>query len=143
MVNIIDLPRRWRVAAHRTCTQEEAVGGGPGGEGGRPFLRQRLWCAEEGQQKFSSEKCSQKSQKGHKIFINLPKKGQQNSPSAPISRLKSKTFTSNLPKKVCPRTKIPGDAYAPDVPNLRQHMCQNGPKSSLGPFWLDGLLTPT
>ena len=28
MITSIDLPWRWRVAAHRTCTQEEAAGGG-------------------------------------------------------------------------------------------------------------------
>ena len=28
MINIIDVPWRWRVAAHRTCTQEEVTGGG-------------------------------------------------------------------------------------------------------------------
>ena len=32
----------------------------------------------------------------------FPKKSQQKPPSAPVSRLKSKIFTSDLAKKVCP-----------------------------------------
>ena len=30
----------------------------------------------------------------------------------------------------------------PDLPNLRQHMHQNGPKRRLEPFWLDAGLDP-
>ena len=40
MINIIDLPRQWRVVAHRTCKQEEAAGGGGGGRS--PLLASKI-----------------------------------------------------------------------------------------------------
>ena len=74
----------------------------------------RLLRPKKGQQKISSKKCSQKSQKGQQQFSSVFPKRSTKSPSVPVSRLKSKIFTSNLvKKKVCPpQPKSPGDAYA-------------------------------
>ena len=66
----------------------------------------RLLRPKKGQQKFSSKKCSKRSQKGQQKFASVTP------PSPPVSRLKSKIFTSNLAKKkFAPQPKHPGDAY--------------------------------
>ena len=117
MINITDLPRRWRVVAHRTCAQEEAVGRG---EGGRPFLRQRLWCTDTS---FTPLKMVNRNFR-RKSFPKSPKKVNKNfhrssqkrsrkiAPGTGISPEKQNfhfKFAQN--KFAPPQPKSPGDAY--------------------------------